>query len=274
MHQFLLSFLVLATLSACLTIEPRTPNQLGAGIEGTMKVRTPDGAGPFPTVVLLHGANEPTWREGYSDWMNWLVQRGYAAVFFDSAAARGVSANAMMGPGLMPNERAADVFVVLEVLRNKPFVDKSKFALVGMSHGGDTALDALVQSSPGNQLIGLTNMPSKGLEGLRAIAAFYPGCRAPVMGVRVTEVYDKSWSQNIPVAIFQGGNDTYVDIPLCQAVVERQKAIGTPIEYHFYDGEPHCFDANYGADRRCYMSAAPAKDARNKVEALLDRAFK
>jgi dienelactone hydrolase len=94
------------------------------------------------------------------------------------------------------------------------------------------------------------------------------------MGVRVTEVYDRAWTQSIPVAIFQGSNDSYVDIPLCQSVVKRQKAKGTPIEYHFYKGEPHCFDADYGNDSGCYMSKAPAADAHSKVEALLSKAFR
>ncbi len=263
------------TLSACsLTIEPRSPDYLRTGLEPTMKVRTPAGDGPFPTVVLLHGANDPTWRKGYSDWMDWLVARGYAAVFIDSASARGVSADAMMGPGLMPSERAADIFITLDILRKKSFVDKTRFALIGMSHGGDTALDALVQAPPAGPLKGLTEVPPLGLNGLKAVAAFYPGCRKPVMGVRVTEVYDRAWTQNIPVAIFQGSNDSYVDIPLCQSVVKRQKAKGTPIEYHFYKGEPHCFDADYGNDSGCYMSKAPAADAHSKVEALLSKAFR
>ena len=268
---FLIGFVLV--LSACVTVEPRSPDQLRIGLEPTMKVRTPKGDGPFPTVVILHGANDPTWRTGYSDWMDWLVARGYAAVFIDSAAARGVSADAMMGPGLMPSERAADVFIALDILRKKPFVDKSRFALIGMSHGGDTALDALVQAPPAGPVKGLTAVPPLGLSGLKAVAAFYPGCRKPVMGVRVTEVYDRAWTQNIPVVIFQGSNDTYVDIPLCQAVVKRQEAKGTPIQYYFYKGEPHCFDADYGDGPDCYRSSAPAADARTKVERLLSQVF-
>ena len=273
MIQRVLAILVLAVCSACVSVEPMTPTQLRGGLEPTFRIQKPDGAGPFPTVLILHGANDPTWREGYADWMNWLVGQGYAAVFLDSAAARGISANAMMGPGLMPSERAADVFIALDLLRGKDFVDPTRFAVIGMSHGGDTALDALVQAPPAGPLTGLTEVPSKGLEGLRAVAAFYPGCREPVFGVRVTEVYDRPWTQNIPVAIFQGGNDTIVTLALCQAVVDRQKGLGTPVDYHFYAGEPHCFDANYGDGPDCAYSPAPAADARKKVAALLAGAF-
>jgi dienelactone hydrolase len=267
--------LVLAlSLSGCLTIEPKSSAQLEGALEATMKVRTPDGEGPFPTVVILHGANEPTWRKGYADWMDWLTARGYAAVFIDSAAARGVSANAMMGPGLMPIERAADVFVTLDLLRRRPFVDARRLAVIGMSHGGDSALDALVQAAPAIPVKGLTEVPALGLQGLKAVVAFYPGCREPVMGVRVTDNFDRPWSQNIPVVIFQGGNDSYVNVPLCQAVVKRQKAKGTPIQYHFCAGEPHCFDADYGTDDSCYMSSAPAAKAHALVEKMLAAAFK
>ena len=54
-------------LSACLTIVPRNPDQLRVGLESTIRVLQPSGAGPFPTVIILHGANEPTWRQGYAD---------------------------------------------------------------------------------------------------------------------------------------------------------------------------------------------------------------
>jgi dienelactone hydrolase len=260
-------------LAGCYTIQPKSPDVLRAGLEPTIKVAKPDGDGPFPTVILFNGAGEPSWRQGYGDWMDWLKARGYAAVFADSAAARKVSPKKMMGPGLMPSERAADVYVLMDILRSRPYVDASRFAVIGMSHGGDTVLDALVQAPPAGPLTGITEMPPLGLDGLKAVVAFYPACHKPIMGVRITENYDRTWSQQIPVAIFQGGDDSFVDEPLCQALVERQKAQGTPIAYNFYEGVPHCFDADYGNDPNCRLVPEPAADAHAKVEQIFAAAF-
>lgn len=270
----LLALVLLAGLAACVTVEPKSATGLRSGIEQSLRISKPDGGGPFPAVIVLHGANEPVWREGYADWMDWVVDQGYVAAFFNSASARGISANAMMGPGLMPSERAADVFLVMDVLRTKSFVDPGRIALVGMSHGGDTALDALVQAPPAGPLKGVDQVPSKGLDGLKAVAAFYPGCHAPVFGVRVTEVHDRNWPQQIPVAFFQGGRDTIIDESLCRAVFDRQQAAGMPVTYHYYENAPHCFDADYGTDAACRKDPAAAADARNKVSALLEAAFR
>ncbi len=274
MFARLLTLILLTALVGCVTVEPKSAAGLRAGIEDSLRISRPAGAGPFPAVVVLHGANEPVWRDGYADWMDWIVGQGYVAAFFNSASARGISANAMMGPGLMPSERAADVFLVMDILRSEAFVDADRMALIGMSHGGDTALDALVQAPPAGPLKGVDRVPAKGLDGLKAVAAFYPGCHAPVFGVRVTEVHDRNWIQAIPVAFFQGGNDSIIDETLCRAVFDRQKAAGMPVVYHHYAAAPHCFDADYGSDPACRKDPSAAADARAKVAALLQDAFR
>ena len=274
-RKLIFTLLLLSALFSCAPgpVISQDPADLRTAMRPNLKIQIPGGPGPFPTVIIFHGANEPVWRDGYGDWMNWLVSKGYAVAFIDSAATHGVSADALMGPTLMPNERAVDVYIALDILRQKPFVDSSRFALLGMSHGGDTVLDALVQLPPAGPLKGLTKVPPKKLDGVRSTIAFYPGCRAPKFGVRITENYDRPWTIKIPVHIFQGSDDTYVNVPLCQYVVERQKMLGMPISYHFYKNSPHCFDANYGEGRDCYYDANAAKHARKKVQAALREAF-
>ena len=261
---------VLLVLSACVPeVVQRSPAELRAVLEPGLRIQTPDGAGPFPAVVLMHGAGTPVWRKGYGEWMGWLTRRGYAAVFVDSLNGRGIHGDSLMGPTLMPPERAADLYIVLEILRSTRAVDSSRIAVIGMSHGGDTALDALVLASPGKSLPALTETPERRLAGLRGVVAFYPGCREPVAGVHVTENYLQPWTVPVPVLMFQGGNDSFVDQGLCDEVVARQKALGSPIDFVFYPDAPHCFDAEYGDDPDCRVVPEFAADARDRVASFL-----
>ena len=252
----------------------KDPEIIKTNLKENMKVVKPDGDGPFPTVILFTGAGEPFWRPGYGNWMNWLKERGYASVISDSGKSRGVTGKAMMGKALMPIERAKEVFWIKDVIQNLNFVDKKKLALMGMSHGGDSIIDSLVYSSEDpNQY---------NLDGVKSVIAFYPGCRKPIFGVKLTKNYGSAWSQkNIPVSIFQGSIDKWNKIELCQGVVERQKQAGTPISYHFYEKARHCFDEIYHKDlatakndQDCRYDEKFSKLAKDEVEKKLKEAFK
>ncbi len=252
----------------------KDPEIIKTNLKENMKVVKPDGDGPFPTVILFTGAGEPFWRPGYGNWMNWLKDRGYASVISDSGKSRGVTGKAMMGKALMPIERAKEVFWIKDVIQNLNFVDKKKLALMGMSHGGDSIIDSLVYSSEDpNQY---------NLDGVKSVIAFYPGCRKPIFGVKLTKNYGTAWSQkNIPVSIFQGSIDKWNKIELCQGVVERQKQAGTPISYHFYENARHCFDEIYHKDlatakndQDCRYDEKFSKLAKDEVEKKLKEAFK
>lgn len=252
----------------------KDPEIIKTNLKDNMKVVKPDGDGPFPTVILFTGAGEPFWRPGYGNWMNWLKDRGYASVISDSGKSRGVTGKAMMGKALMPIERAKEVFWIKDIIQNLNFIDKKKLALMGMSHGGDSIINSLVYSSEDpNQY---------NLDGVKSVIAFYPGCRKPIFGVKLTKNYGSAWSQkNIPVSIFQGSIDKWNKIELCQGVVERQKQAGTPISYHFYEKARHCFDEIYHKDlatakndQDCRYDEKFSKLAKDEVEKKLKEAFK
>lgn len=252
----------------------KDPELIKANLEKNMKVVKPDGNGPFPTVILFTGAGDPFWRPGYGNWMNWLKDRGYASIISDSAKSHGVKGKAMMSRKLMPIKRAHEVFWIKDIINKMSFVDMNKLALMGMSHGGDTVLDALVYNSEDPKQFNL--------DGLKTVITFYPGCRKPIFGVKLTKNYNNQWTQkDIPVSIFQGSIDKWNKIELCQGVVERQKQAGTPISYHFYEKARHCFDEIYHKDlatakndQDCRYDEKFSKMAKSEIEKQLEEAFK
>ena len=95
----------------------------------------PDGAGPFPAVVHLHGCTGLTerMRRGTAARMtNW----GYVSLVVDSFATRGLTDDCVSPPA----DRHADAMGALSYLATLPFVDAQRIALVGHAQGGAAAL--------------------------------------------------------------------------------------------------------------------------------------
>jgi dienelactone hydrolase len=99
----------------------------------------PDGPGPFPAVILLHGCNGLG--SGIWTWSRRLQGWGYAALVLDSFSARGVAT--VCAPELQSHvsvqDRVADVLNAALYLRTLPKIDGSAIAVLGQSHGGSTA---------------------------------------------------------------------------------------------------------------------------------------
>ena len=103
--------------------------------------RKPDGAGPFPVLVLLHGHQEPgKTRIGGRAFVEWGVVRQFADA--------GIVAVAMSQPGYGGSDGPADycgpatqaaVRATVSHFRALPFVDGKRVALEGISRGAVVA---------------------------------------------------------------------------------------------------------------------------------------
>ena len=102
----------------------------------------PAGQTPAPVIVVLHtcggigdGALVGQWAERLNEW-------GYAAFVLDSFTARHVSNVCSRNDphNATPYDRAVDVINAAMVLAQTPSVDGSRIGVVGMSHGGATAV--------------------------------------------------------------------------------------------------------------------------------------
>jgi dienelactone hydrolase len=99
----------------------------------------PDGAGPFPVVVLAHGcggrtAVDRTWAIVLRDW-------GYATFAFDSFTGRNLLEVCGDATVLSGTQRIPDAYGALRRLATHPRIDARRAALMG-SHGGILTLNA------------------------------------------------------------------------------------------------------------------------------------
>src|SRR4029453_1703749 len=119
-----------------------------------IQTQKPDGAGPFPAVVIMHDCSGlgPRSSGAPARWATELVGRGYVAMMPDSFTTRGFPAGVCTNPSprrndVGPSRRVRDAYAALAHLRTLPFVDGSRVGLMGGSQGGATTLAAMVAPS-------------------------------------------------------------------------------------------------------------------------------
>ena len=184
----------------------------------TAELYTPNGHGPFPTVVLLHGCGGVSLN--VKEWAGWLRHEGYAAFVLDSFGGRGIKRLCGGSAELAGPMRAPDVFAAADYLKRLPQVDSQRLAAMGFSHGGWTLLTAAS-----------TEAKYPGVS-LRAFVLFYPACTG--------------WKQlpgATPMLILIGARDDWTPAAPCQALAQSAAVDGRPVRIVVYPNAYHAFDA-------------------------------
>jgi dienelactone hydrolase len=198
--------------------------------------RPSKAAGPAPYVVFLHGCGGLI--SGIShkimsreiDWADKLNKQGLGVLMVDSFTTRG-SGEECSRSGFKDwvyKRRPADAYGALVYLQGQSFVAKDRIGLMGWSNGGGATMFAVPQKSLGRP----ANMAGP---DFRAAIAFYPGsCNEQRLGA--------DWTTSIPLLVLNGGGDVWTPAKPCEAVIDRAKARGAPVEFHVYPGVYHDFD--------------------------------
>ncbi len=191
----------------------------GDRIEGDLA--RPDGAGPFPAVVVLHGCagmHDTTKQRLVAELVAW----GYVALLVDSYTTRRID-HACQANGLATFfKRRTDAYGALLFLAGESFVDPRRVAVVGFSAGAWVTLFA---TEPG--AFELFDPP--GNLRFRAAAAFYPPCE------------EASRRPVIPTLIFIGAVDDWTPAADCANKVASWGNDGPPVELVVYPGAYHGF---------------------------------
>jgi dienelactone hydrolase len=190
--------------------------KLTATIEGYLS--KPDGAGPFPTIVYLHGCNglSQNTRARIADLMtSW----GYVSLAVDSFTSRGIKEACTGG---MPT-RQADALGALLYLSRLTFVDPKRIAVVGSSQGGIVALRLA-----STETVKLFAAPDD--LKFKAAVAYYPLC-----GVASQQLA-------IPTIILIGELDDWTPAKDCELWMKWRAGMGAPVKLVVYPGAYHAFD--------------------------------
>lgn len=191
----------------------------------TTALYRPDGAGPFPTVVLLH-ACAGVKRSTVWYWASRLTTGGYAVLVVDSFGPRGTEF-ACGNLAVSVDQVADDAFGALAHLRTLPFIDKDRIAVAGFSYGAMAAL----------RTASARWVRSSGTSGFRGVVAFYPWCRGSYAAQN--NLYGDIVT---PVLILVGSADDETPAAQCEDAVHALQATGKPVRIKVYPGATHVFD--------------------------------
>jgi dienelactone hydrolase len=191
------------------------------------EISRPEGAGPFPAVVLMHGCGgwQAAVRHALRQHAAFLRDNGFVVLNLDSFGPRGLSGGAVCES--LERLRAAreyrtqDAFDALRYLQAQDFVDPERIFLIGQSNGGSVAMRVAEA--------GAVATYNRSGASFRAVAAYYPWCGA--LGTTRP-------SLGSPLIIFGGGRDNWVPPDECL----RFRASGAALNVRVYPAAAHSFD--------------------------------
>ena len=232
----LLAFTVLTLLAMAFAADaaplpaPQQVDIQAANLTLHAQLYKPEGEGPFPTVVAMHGCgglggpSEPVLPR-YRDWAEQLLKTGHAVLLPDSYGSRelGPQCRAREPRLLARRERVADIMASRQWLAQQPWVARDRVSLMGWANGASALLWAVRP-----QLGSRQEAPD-----FRAAIAFYPNCRIS-SGL--------GWSARVPTLLLIGARDDVSSPSACRQMVEGAHGRSALARIVVYPAASHEFD--------------------------------
>lgn len=182
------------------------------------EIHRPDGSGPFPAIIVLHGCDGAGSHQEV--WAKRLVSWGYVAMVPDSFTPR-ISSNVCLNMLVVPPAvRVADAIGAAAFLRRQPYVQATNIGVIGFSHGGGTIM-RLVQEGA-----------SAAGTAIKGAVAYYPPCDV------ATDI-----DVALPTLILIGGKDTGMPAYRCRDLATKLKRPQL-VDLVVYPGAHHAFDVH------------------------------
>jgi dienelactone hydrolase len=225
------------------------------------QVLLPDGEGPFPVVVQMHGCGgvQQRMQRRYAEA---ALAAGVAVVILDSLEPRGIGrreARLTMCSGLRLRgaERAEDLRIALEWLGAQPWADAGRIAAAGWSHGAWSIMEALAADDG-----------HAGVSALKLAVLVYPYCGP------LAHTASRGWGANRPAVLACiGGRDAVVGRLAPRRAIARLEADGLDVELLELPEATHGFDDDLAIDLRIRYRPDLEAQMRTRYVAALRRAL-
>lgn len=249
-----------------------TLEELIALLEPSIRVHKPDGPGPFPAVLQIHGCGGA--KPIQDEYAQAARDVGALVVVLDSLAPRGIDFDAALrlvcsGRVLRGRERAGDLVAGLEMLRRRDDVDAARLAVAGWSHGGWTIMDLLALDTPKEKPFNLTTMPADVWKGVLGIELIYPFAGFPALTGK------RGWkTTDIPVDALLIEDDSVAKTADALAAFDKARACGAQIDVETWTGVTHAFEESEHASGSSLQYAPDrAAEAHRRYAAWVRRTF-
>lgn len=212
----------------------------------------PEGPGPHPVVVLIHGGPESQSRPFLSGWAQVLVREGVAVVVPNVRGSAGYGKSFVaLDNGMKREDSVRDIGALLDWIAEQPHLDASRVAVRGGSYGGYMVLASMIHH--GDRLLGGINVVGIShfvtfLENTKAYRrdlrrAEYGDERDPQMRAFLDEISPLTRADEIQGRLFviHGANDPRVPVSEAEQIVTAVRARGERVWYLRAENEGHGF---------------------------------
>lgn len=191
----------------------------------TGRLFLPQGTGPFPAVVGLHGSGG--YAPAHDRWATRLTASGYAMFLVDSYTPRGYREIASIGLATIPVElRVKDAVGALEYLQTRKEINPKQIAVLGWSQGGTTAV--ATTATMRQALI------AKTAPHFAAAIALYPRCDQYMTNTQPVG--------DTPLLVLMGAADSVTPAAACDTLFDTWLSKGAAVSLIVYPGMQHNFD--------------------------------
>ena len=223
-------------------------------------VYRPQGAGPHPVIIRIHGGPEGQATPGFSSrYQLWVAQLGAAVIVPNVRGSTGYGkAYVKLDNGFNREDSVKDIGALLDWIETQPDLDQTRVALYGGSYGGYMVLATLMHYSDrlrgAVDIVGISNFVTF-LENtqdyrrdLRRVE--YGDERDPEMRAHLEKISPNNNADRItaPLFVAQGQNDPRVPVTESQQVVAAVRGAGYDVWYMNALNEGHGFRKKENSD--------------------------
>lgn len=191
----------------------------------TGRLFLPQGTGPFPAVVGLHGSGG--YAPAHDRWATRLTASGYAMFLVDSYTPRGYREIISVGLQTVPPElRVKDAVGALEYLQTRKEINPKEIAVLGWSQGATTAVMATATMRQ--------TLIAKTAPHFAAAIALYPRCDQYMTNTQPVG--------DTPLLVLMGSADSVTPAAACDTLFGAWLSKGAAVSLIVYPGQQHNFD--------------------------------
>lgn len=223
------------------------------GLDVPAFVYRPEGDGPHPVIISIHGGPEGQYRPGFSStFQYWLNELGVAVIAPNVRGSSGYGREYVMMDNVFNREDSVrDIGALLDWVAQQPDLDADRVIVYGGSYGGYMVLASLVHYSDrlagGVNIVGISDFRTflENTAGYRRDLrrAEYGDERDPDVSAFFEDISPARQADRItaPLFIIQGLNDPRVPASEAEQILERVREAGGDPWYLLANDEGHGF---------------------------------
>jgi len=229
-------------------------------------VHEPQGKGPFPVIIYIHGGPESQYRPTFSDtFQSWVNELGAAVIAPNVRGSLGYGNDYLsLDDGMKREDAVRDIGALLDWIEAQPQLDAGRVAVYGGSYGGYMVLASAVHYSDrlraAVDIVGISNFVSF-LESTQDYRRDlrrqeYGDERDPEMRAFLQSISPLNHVERIrvPLLVVQGQNDPRVPVTESEQIVNALRDRGQPVWYMNALNEGHGYERKENRD--AYEQAA------------------